>query len=369
MERQTKIAFSLIRGLNMTSGNALLERIGSEEMFFTLPSEELKCLSRLKDTFFEENKRTELLEKAKREDQFVYSNDIKTYYFRDNEFPKRLLDPPDSPLMLYQLGSASLDNKYTVGIVGTRHATPVGCKITAEIVTELAEAFGKDITIVSGLAYGIDVAAHKAALNVNVPTIAVMAHPLNKIYPPAHRSIAVKMLKEGGALITEYPTCSKFYSTNFLARNRIIAGLSDVVIVVESDHKGGAMTTARLASDYNRDVFAVPGRLTDKYSNGTNRLISTQKAIIYTGIDSILNATGWEGTNVKSKEQKLVLNLTETQHLVLDFIVKNPDLSVNDMVRELHIPFARLSDILFELEMSDYIISLPGGRYAPLSTE
>ncbi len=258
--------------------------------------------------------------------------------------------------------------KYTVGIVGTRHATPVGCKITENIVAELAESLGRDVCIISGLAYGIDVTAHKAALKAEIPTVAVLANPLNTIYPADHRGVAVRIIKEGGALVSEYPTTTKVYPAFFLARNRIIAGLSDVVIVVESDYRGGAMTTARIAGDYNREVMAVPGRLTDKYSNGTNRLIATQRAVMFTETDFLLETMGWSKGNVQPKEQTLVLNLTDTQRAVLDYITENPDLTINEIVRQMQIPYNRLSETLFELEMSDYIISLPGGRYAPIST-
>ena len=368
MDLEKKIAFSMIRGLNISLGNSLLERVGTEDDFFRLPAPELKLLSRLKEDIVTDSYRQKLREKAREEYKFLYANDIHTHYFRDDNFPKRLLDTPDGPALIYRLGDGVLDTKYTVGIVGTRHATAVGCKITEDIVKDLATALGRDVTIISGLAYGIDVAAHKAALKENIPTIAVLAHPLNSIYPADHRGVAVQIVKEGGALITEYPTSAKVHQAYFLARNRIIAGLSDVVIVVESDYRGGAMTTARIASDYNREVMAVPGRLTDKYSNGTNRLIASQRAMMFTDTDSLLDTMGWTKKEYPSTESKLILNLTERQQEVLDYITEHPDLTVNDLVRQMQIPYSRISETIFELEMADYIISLPGGRYAPLTT-
>ena len=358
----------MIRGLNISSGNALLERVGSEDDFFRLPSNELKLLSRLKEDIITDGYRRHLLEKARDESRFIYANNIGTHYFKDKDYPKRLLDTPDAPALLYKLGDGSLDSRYTVGVVGTRHATPVGCKITEDLVRDLAEALGSDVCIISGLAYGIDVTAHKAALKAGIPTIAVMAQPLNTIYPADHRGVAVRIIKEGGALVSEYPTSAKVHQSFFLARNRIIAGLSDVVIVVESDYRGGAMTTARIAGDYNREVMAIPGRLTDKYSNGTNRLIASQRAIMYTDTDSLIENMNWVKSTSMPVEQKLILSLTDAQKTVLDFITDNPDLTINEIVRQTHIPFSRLSETIFELEMADYIISLPGGRYAPLTT-
>lgn len=358
----------MIRGLNTSSAHALLDRIGDESTFFSLPEAELKCLARLrKDDFTSDTTRKSIIENADREDTFVYANGIRLRYFRDNDYPQRLIDPPDSPVMLYQLGDTNLDAKYSVAIVGTRHATPLGVKITRTIVQDLANALG-DVMIVSGLAYGIDVAAHRAALDAGLPTVGVMAHPLNSIYPPAHRNIAAEMIRKGGSLVSEYPTSAKIHPVNFLARNRIIAALSDVVIVVESDIKGGAMTTAQLGWDYNREVMAVPGRIVDQYSNGTNRLIATQRASMYTGIESLLSLMGWTAKTKPAVERPLLLNLTDDQKKVFDFIIANPDLTLNDIIRSTGIPMSKLSDILFQLEVNDYIIALPGGRYTPVST-
>jgi DNA processing protein len=358
-----KLAFSMIRGVNITTAAQLLAKVGSEENFFTATDNSLKALTLLHNNVTERSYRDSVLDKAVTERAFTDSANIERCYFNDEDnYPQRLAECNDAPAMLYKLGRANLDSKHTIAIVGTRHATAYGIDFTTRLVESLSESLD-DLLIVSGLAYGIDVAAHKAALKFGIPTVGVMAQPLNTIYPADHRAIAAKMINEGGALVTEYCTSDAVHKGNFLARNRIIAGLCDATIVVESDLRGGAMATARIANAYNRDVFAVPGRVIDKYSHGCNQLIANQTANLLTCADDIIEVMGWHTKPKVGEQQQLALEIPQDQAEVLELIKAHPDYTVNDMVVKLGKNYAQLSDLLFQLEMADMVISLPGGRY------
>ena len=254
------------------------------------------------------------------------------------------------------------DSAHTVGIVGTRHATHYGIDFTRRLVADLARMI-PGVCIVSGLAYGIDVTAHQAALDASAPTVGVLAHGLNMIYPAEHRSVAAKMVERGGALVTEYPSSSKIYKQNFLKRNRIVAALSDALVVVESDYRGGSLSTARIASLYNRDVFALPGRITDTYSRGTNSLIANSTAAVITSAEDLVKQMGW-AASVAPEQPRLFTPLAPELQQLLDYIAANPQATANDLCVRLGISYATLSDRLFRLEMEEAITTLPGGRFA-----
>ena len=221
-------------------------------------------------------------------------NQFGVSYFTDDDFPHRLSGTPDGPVLIYHKGDVScLNADKMISVVGTRHATPYGIHFCDTLVRDVSERIA-DAVIVSGLAYGIDIAAHRAALSHGVPTIAVLAHGLNPIYPSQHRNDAVKILIEGGLLLPDYTSQAAMSRGNFLARNRIIAGLSDCTIVVESAEKGGAIVTAGISSSYNRDVFAVPGKVSDIYSAGCNNLIRRNTASLITCCDDMMKAMRWE---------------------------------------------------------------------------
>jgi DNA processing protein len=357
-----KLAFSMIRGVNITTAAQLLAKVSNEENFFTANDNSLKALTLLHNNVTERSYRDSILQKAVTERAFTDGANIKRCYFTDEDYPRRLAECNDAPAMLYKLGKANLDSKHMIAIVGTRHATPYGMDFTTRLVQSLGETLD-DVTIVSGLAYGIDVSAHKAALKFNIPTVGVMAQPLNTIYPADHRDIAARMISEGGALVTEYNTSDAIHKGNFLARNRIIAGLCDATIVIESDIKGGAMATARIANAYDREVFAAPGRVIDKYSHGCNHLIANQTANILTSVDDIIEVMGWKAKPKVGEQQELALEIPADQAEVLELIKQHPEFTVNDMVVKSGKTYSHLSDILFQLEMADLIISIPGGRY------
>ncbi len=360
-----RIAFSMIRGLNYSTACHTFDLMdGDISTYFESSEEMLQRRFNIKSSIISYAYRQQLLEDAVKERNFVVDNGIETHFFNDEDYPFRLSACDDSPAMLYKIGKTNLNTTKIVAVVGTRHATPYGLEMANRIVKDLADEYGTDLLIVSGLAYGIDVAAHKAALAANVPTVAVAAHPLNTIYPAEHRSIAKAMINSGGAIITEYPTNRATHKGNFLARNRIIAGMSDCTVIIESDIKGGAMVTARIASAYGRDVFAVPGRCNDRFSRGCNKLITDQCAMLAGNGEDIIRAMGWESLKPEGAQHTLALSLTGDQTKVLNHLKKNPDDSINQMVIGLGMDFPKLTSVLFELEMSDLIVSIPGARYA-----
>lgn len=362
---RTKLAFSMVKNINTEVAGKILARTGGEDAFFSMSSSELASITGIAPQILSEQKRSSYMERAVNEEKFIYSNNISTAYFTDGGYPSRLLNCNDAPVMLYRLGEADLEARHVIAIVGTRHATPYGIEMTNRIVRELAEKLD-DLVIVSGLAYGIDVAAHRAALDNDVPTVAVSAHPLNTIYPADHRGVAVSILRKGGALVTEYSTSHEVHKANFLARNRIIAGLSDLTIVVESDVRGGSLVTAGLAAAYNREVFAVPGRISDKYSQGTNALIASNRAHIFLNSRDLIDEMGWETTESETDSPRLPLEMTQNEQKIHSFLQNHPASSVNDIMVATNIPAVTLKDLLFTMEMKDLVMSMAGSRYSAL---
>ncbi len=358
-----RIAFSKIKGINRSTASRLIGLLGSPEAFFTLPQSALSASCGLDSRICDQSSRLSLLEAAAEEARFIRSKAITAAFIGSDAYPRRLSSCDDAPAILYSIGPCNLDCLHSVAIVGTRHATPYGIDFINHLVADLADSLDS-LVIISGLAYGIDVAAHRAALDNGIPTAAVVAHGLNTIYPADHRSTAAKIVSEGGAIVTEYTSGAPIHKGNFLARNRIVAALADVVIVVESDTKGGAMSTARIASAYNREVMAVPGRTTDTYSRGCNALIAENTASIVRSADDIIEALNWTTRSRPDTQTTLTFEMTAEQRQIADYIISHPDHTVNDICVGLGLPFNKLSSMLFEMEMSDMLITLPGGRYA-----
>ncbi len=359
-----EIALSKAKGMRAPVVRRMMERVGGLRDFFTMPASHLRSLSGTSSTVFTDSYREALLADAEKEARFVRDNNIDTVFLTSGHYPHRLGSCDDAPVLIYRMGSCDLDSRHMVGVVGTRHATSYGIDFTTKLVRGLANKLD-NLVIVSGLAYGIDVAAHREAIAAGIPTVGVLAHPLNTIYPSDHRSVAAQMASNGGALVTEYPTTALIHRSNFLERNRIVAGLCDCLVVVESDIKGGSLSTARIAMQYNRDVFAVPGRVNDRYSRGTNRLISINSASMITDADELIEKMMWTPEE-KEKEQQptLIRALTADEQIILDYINAHPDSTINEMCVNLGRSYSWVSSLLMQLELDDFIITLPGGRYA-----
>lgn len=282
-------------------------------------------------------------------------------------YPQRLKGCHDAPPVLFVKGEAVLNPPHVVSIVGTRRSTAYGHDMVHRLVSGLAAAC-PDTLIVSGLAYGIDINAHRAALESGLPTVAVLAHGLDRLYPSAHRDTARQMLTHGG-LITENMTGTVPDRLHFLSRNRIVAGLCDAVIVVESAHHGGALATARLAAGYNRTVAAVPGRATDEYSEGCNNLIRDRRALSITSADDLLQALGWQNEAQKANlrragvERTLFPELTDDEQALVNLLDKHGDTHINDIASATGRGVGLLAETLFSLEMKGVVRPLAGSLY------
>lgn len=307
----------------------------------------------------------EALAFAEKELAFVEKHGIGLYYYKDANYPYRLAQCVDAPLLMYAKGNVNVDTKHVLSIVGTRMPSERGKDWCRRLVLDLA-AKVPDLTIVSGLAYGIDVVAHKAALEAGIPTVIIPAHGLDRIYPSVHRQVAVQSLDKGG-ILTEYACGTEPERFNFVARNRIVAGLADAVVVVESKKKGGSLITADMAIDYGRDVFALPGRSDDECSAGCNDLIKRNRAQLMENADDLIAAMQWE--EVKSKVVQttmleMLANLSPTQERLVALLREAEEgLHINQIVMETQMSYGAVSADLVMLELEDIVKSMPGGMW------
>ena len=305
------------------------------------------------------------LRRADEEEEFISKHAISVWTEDDSDYPQRLKECPDAPLLLFGKGNMRTNEGKMVSVVGTRSCTDRGRDLTRQFVLDLAQRC-PDVTIVSGLAYGIDVAAHKAALESGVPTLIVAGHGLDRIYPAMHRNIAVAALKNGG-ILTEYMSRTEPEKYNFVARDRIIAGMSDAVVVVESKERGGALITAGMANDYNRSLFAFPGRVQDETSRGCNQLIRDQKAALIEDADDFLRLMLWDTKAPAAVQTQIPLQieeLTENEQIIFDKLHEQEDgMQINYIVQETRLSYPQVSSTLMMLEMKNLVRGLPGGIY------
>lgn len=360
-----KIGITLIKGIGNNLAKNLIAYVGSVEGVFKEKQQNLAKIPGIGEVLSVEIASQNVLARAEQEIEFIEKNKIQTSYFTDREYPFRLKECADSPILIYSRGNCDFNNGKFVGIVGTRNATETGKENCKKLIAELATA-QPNIIVVSGLAYGIDICAHKAALDAGLPTIGVVGHGLDRIYPAAHRPTAVKMLQDG-ALLTEYISLTNPDRQNFVQRNRIIAGLCDAIVVVESASKGGALITAEVANDYNRDVFAFPGRVNDEWSAGCNALIKNNKASLIESADDILRFMNWEKQNSTSTpvvQTALFLDLTDEEQEIVTKLRQNSEgIQLNELAIQLIKPISKISALLLEMEFKGLVKCLPGNLY------
>jgi DNA processing protein len=360
-----KIGITLIKGIGNNLAKNLIAYIGSVEGVFNEKQQNLSKIPGIGETLSKEIISQNVLSRAEKEIEFIEKNKIQVSYFTDRDYPFRLKECVDSPILIYTKGNCDLNNGKFVGIVGTRSATETGKENCKKLISDLA-ANQPNTIIVSGLAYGVDICAHKAALDYGLPTIGVIGHGLDRIYPSAHRPTAVKILQDG-ALLTEYMSQTNPDRQNFVQRNRIIAGLCDAIVVVESAFKGGALITAELANDYNRDVFAFPGRITDEWSAGCNALIKNNKASLIESADDILRFMNWEKQQQNSSstvQTALFLDLSEEEQGIVSTLRQNPEgIQLNELAIQHEKPISKISSMLLEMEFKGVVKCLPGNLY------
>ena len=357
-----KIAISLIPGIGSVTARNLIAYVGSVEGIFREKEKGLLKIPGIGEINAQKIANQNVMEQAKREVEFIIKNQIQPYFYLDSNYPDRLKGCGDAPIILYFKGNANLNESRIISIVGTRNATNYGREVCDELIRNFAEKNYR-IIVVSGLAYGIDVQAHKSCLKYNVPTVGVLAHGLDTIYPSLHASVAAKMLENGG-LLSDFPSNTKIDRQNFLRRNRIIAGLADATIIVESAEKGGALVTADIANSYNRDVFAFPGRSTDVYSRGCNKLIKLNEAVLIEGQDDIEKAMNWDikTSSGKAVQTSLFVELTVEEQKLVD-LLKGGDRFIDEMTIETKLPMSKVSALLLGLEFKGVVSSLPGKMY------
>ena len=304
---------------------------------------------------------------AEKEFDYCERHHIRILTLGDEDYPHRLSDCVDAPLVLFYLGNGNLNTHRTVNIVGTRRCTTYGKEVIEKLVHEL-HALCPDVMIFSGLAYGIDICAHRSALQNNMPTVGVLAHGLDTIYPTSHRQTAVEMIEHGG-LLTEYFTHTQPVARNFVQRNRIVAGCADATILIESADKGGGLITCSIARSYGRDVFAIPGPVHAVYSKGCNNLIRDNAAALISSAEDLVKAMGWDDDErlIKAQQQgiqrDLFPDLSPEERAIIEILQKNNDLQVNIIAIKTGMDMGSLSAVLFDLEMKGLVKLLAGGMY------
>ena len=360
-EQLLTLTLGRLRGLTHHMALSLLRHYGTATAVFRHASElEGKTRAALQD-------HEAALQHAREELEFCVRKGIRVHCLSDADFPRRLQECPDPPLALFQCGAADLNARHVVSVVGTRRITEYGKDLCRHFCEDLARLV-PDVIVVSGLAYGVDIHAHRAALACGLPTVAVLAHGLDRIYPTLHRDTAREMLSQGG-LVTEYFTKTVPDKGNFVRRNRIVAGLADATVVVESAERGGALITARLAQDYNREVFAFPGRTADPYSAGCNALIRDNAAALITSADDLAYALRWadKRPDRTAVQRELFPTLSPEEEKIRSLLEGKDSLSVNQLAIAAALPVHVVSASLFELELKGYVKELVGGRFRLLA--
>ncbi len=359
-----KIALSKISGIGNVNAKKLIAYFNNLEDIFKAKKKDLMKVPGIGEYLAKEIIHTKALSLAEEEIKFVEKHNIEILFFLDENYPERLKHCEDAPVILYYKGTKNLNKQKVISIVGTRNASRYGKENCNELIKAFKEN-GHNPLVVSGLAYGIDVCAHQAALKNGLDTLAVLGHGLHTIYPAAHKNIAKEIVLNGG-LLTEFPNNSKLDPSNFVRRNRIIAGLSDATIVVESAKKGGSLITAEIANSYSRDVLAFPGRVTDKYSSGCNWLIKTNRAALMENINDLEYILGWQQEKKQAVQKQLFVELSEDEKRIMN-VLKGEELSIDIISLKADIPMSKVSALLLNLEFSGLVKCMPGKIYKDIS--
>lgn len=356
-----RIAITMIEGIGDVLAKNLVSYCGSVEAVFSESKRSLEKIPGIGPVTADSIVSHKIFDRAEKEIRFIQKNKITALFYLDKDYPARLKNCNDNPVMLYYKGVSELNHSRMIAIVGTRSATDYGKSITEQFVMELKSM---NAIVVSGLAYGIDITAHKAALKNKMETIGVFGHGLDRVYPALHKSVAEKMMEQGG-LLTEFMSGTNPDAQNFPSRNRIVAGICDAVIVIEAARSGGALITAEIANSYNRDVFAVPGRTIDNYSEGCNYLIKTNKAALIESAKDISYIMGWEIAKKKEpkKQRELFVELSDDEQSLVSLLNRHGKLDIDTITTNMTLPVSKISSTLLNLEFKGVLKSLPGKVY------
>jgi len=358
-----QLGLTLIDGVGDINAKSLLAYCGSPRDVFRQKKSQLQKIPGIGEV----NARSiasshSVLIRAEEELEFIDKYKIKPLFFTDDDYPSRLKYCSDSPILLYYKGNADLNCERIVGVVGTRKPSDYGKQMTEELVAGLSDC---GVLIISGLAYGIDVLAHKTALDNGMETVGVVGHGLDRMYPQTHDKIAKKMLNQGG-LLTDFMSGTNPDAVNFPKRNRIVAGLCDALVVVESKRTGGSLITATIANSYNKDVFALPGRAGDPLAEGCNGLIKRNRAALIENAEDLLYAMQWqkkEEIKGRSKQVPLLINLSEEEKIIVNLFSEKRSIHVDEICQATQLPVSKVSAFLLNLEFSNIIKSRPGKLY------
>jgi DNA processing protein len=355
-----QIALTQISNIGAVQAKQLIDHFGDASSIFKASKKEISSIEGIGEIKAKAIKSFDDFKAAEEEISFCHKHHISTLFLTDIDYPKRLLHCYDAPTILYYRGNADLNTTKTISIIGTRTNTDYGKQITEQLVEGLQ---AHNTLIVSGLAFGIDAIAHKAALQNGLPTVGVLAHGLDSIYPAQHKLLAKEMLLNGG-LLTEFTKLTKADKHNFPRRNRIVAGMADATIVIETQAKGGSMITAELAYNYNRDLFAVPGKITDTKSSGCLKLIQQNKAVLLTDVTQLIEAMGWETKPHKAKKQReLFVELTADERIIVAILTAKDTVSIDDIYGQSGLSSSSIAAAILGLELQGLIILLPGKMY------
>jgi DNA processing protein len=355
-----QLALTMIPDLGPVRCRLLIEHFGSASAVFTAKKKELSRIEGIGDFSAAAIKKWNAFDDAEKELVFIQQQQIRAFFITDTGYPKRLLHCYDPPTMIIYKGNADLNSSRILSIIGTRNHTAYGKEITEQVIRELSK---EEIIIVSGLAFGIDSLAHKAALQNGMCTIGVLAHGLDTLYPPQNKTLAKEMLLQGG-LLTEFRKNTKPDKHHFPKRNRIVAGMSDATIVIETASKGGSMITAELAYNYNRDLFAVPGKITDQKSSGCLQLIKQNKAVLLSDTVQLLETLGWveKKKNIR-KQKELFIELTAEEQTIVSLLTGKDAVPVDTIFLETGLSSSTIAAAILNLEIQNMITALPGKMY------
>ena len=360
-EKICQLALTLIPNIGPVQARILLQHYDVTDIF-NAKKRELEKIEGIGTIRAESIKSFSNFAKAEQELSFIEKYKINPLFITDNNYPKRLLNCYDPPTLLYYRGEADLNHGKIIAIIGTRNHTEYGKQVTEELVRDLAP---QDVMVVSGLAFGVDAIAHKAAVKNNLKTVGVLAHGLDQVYPSQHTGLAKEMLRAGGGLLTEFRSKTKPDKHNFPTRNRIVAGMCDATIIIETGIKGGSMITAELANNYNKDVFAYPGRVYDGKSAGCNYLVKNNKAALLTDAQELIEVMNWQEQKKKAvrKQKELFIELSPEEKLILEILKQKNSVHIDEINLKSGLSSSSVAAAILNLELQNVVLSLPGKIY------
>jgi len=356
-----QVALTLVPQLGPVQSRLLIDAFGSAQTIFKTPAPALEKIEGIGTARARSIKNFRDFAAAEKELRFIEKYKIKPLFITDQDYPQRLLNCYDPPTLLYYKGTANLNSSKIVSVIGTRTHSTYGELLTESLVRDLAT---QEILIISGLAFGVDARAHKSCIKNELPTVAVLAHGLDSIYPQQHNGLAREILKRDGGLLTEFRSFTKPDKHNFPTRNRIVAGICDAVVVIESGMKGGSMVTAEIANGYNKDIFAFPGRITDTKSAGCNFLIQNNKAMLVASAADLLRFLGWDEEKIRpAKQRHLFVQLNEPEKKLLELFANNVQPTIDELIFYSGLNSSGVAAALLNLELNNIIKSMPGKKF------